>query len=254
MPLPPSASRHYLWSAGLAERATREAQRARPGGLPALARVVGLHQATAAAQATPAVALMLAEQGAPPPADAALNALAFTTSTETLGAMLEQIEVDWQFNQLVASLVQDAGRSAEQVATSMRPHTGYVRYLSPPSCSRCAVLAGRVYRYSTGFLRHPHCDCTMVPTTRARPDFVPDPVSLMRQGMVTGLSKADRRAVSDGADFNQVVNARSSKAGLSTPGRVLTRRGRPTPEGIYAASTSREDAIQRLIAAGYVHP
>jgi hypothetical protein len=126
--------------------------------------------------------------------------------------------------------------------------------ISPPSCSRCAVLAGRVYRYSTGFLRHPHCDCTMIPTTLANPNFVHDPVSLMRRGLVSGLSKADRRAVEAGADFNQVVNVRSTKAGLATPGRVLTRRGRPTPEGIYADATSREDAIQRLIAAGYVRP
>jgi hypothetical protein len=55
------------------------------------------------------------------------------------------------------------------------------------------VLAGRVYRYSSGFLRHPNCDCTMIPTSLANPAFVHDPVDLMREGQVTGLSKADRR-------------------------------------------------------------
>ena len=251
MPTPTSARRHYLWSAGLSERAVREAQKARSGGLPAIARVVGLHQATAAAQATPAVALMLAEQGDAPDAQATLNPLAFTTTTDQLAGMLEQVDVDWQFTRLVATLVQDAGRASEQAATAVRPRTGYVRYLSPPSCSRCAILAGRVYRYSSSFQRHPRCDCTMIPTTLSSPDFVHDPESLLRQGLVTGLSKADRQAVADGADLNQVVNVRSSRAGLNTPGRVLVRNGRPTPEGIYATATSRDDAIQRLIAAGY---
>jgi hypothetical protein len=206
---------------------------------------------TAAAQGQRAVGLMLAEQNARATPEARLNPLAFTTSTEVVAAMLEQVDVDWQFDRLVASLVQDAGRAAESVSATVTPRVGHVRYLSPPSCSRCAVLGGRIYRWSDGFQRHPGCDCTMIPTTLASPDFVHDPVSLMRQGLVTRLSKADTQAIADGADFNQVVNTRSRKAGLTTAGRVLTRRGRPTPEGIYAAATSREDAIQRLIAAGY---
>lgn len=206
----------------------------------------------AAAQAAPAVALMLREQGADPAPQAGLNPLAFTTSTEMLGAMLDEVEFDWQFERLVASLVQDAGRAAESVASTVRPRVGHVRYLSPPSCSRCAVLGGRVYRWSDGFQRHPGCDCTMIPTTLASPDFVHDPVSLMRQGLVTGLSKADQKAIGDGADLNQVVNVRGAKAGLTTSGRVLARRGRPTPEAVYSAAVSREDAIQRLITAGYV--
>jgi hypothetical protein len=127
-----------------------------------------------------------------------------------------------------------------------------VRYLSPPSCSRCAVLAGRVYRYSDGFLRHPRCDCTMIPTSIANPAFTHDPVDLARRGLVTGMSKADMRAVDDGADFGRVVNVRLKTAGLGTPGRVLSRAGRPTPEAIYRSAASREDAIQALISAGYV--
>ncbi len=249
MPAPLSARRHYRFSSGLAQRAVREAQNARNAAQ--VARVVGLHQIAAAKQADPAVARMLLEQGSAPSPQALVNPLAFTTSAETLNAMLEQVEVDWQFNRLIASLVQEAGRAAEGVAAASRPRVGHVRYLSPPSCSRCAVLAGRIYRWSDGFKRHPGCDCTMIPTTLASPDFVHDPVSLMRQGLVTGLSKADQQAIADGADFNQVVNVRNSKAGLTTAGRVLARRGRPTPEGIYAAATSREDALQRLIAAGY---
>ena len=88
----------------------------------------------------------------------------------------------------------------------------------------------------------------MVPTTVANDQFTQDPVDLMERGLVTGLSKADRRAIADGADFNQVVNVRQQKAGLRQSGRVLARNGRPTPEGIYAAAASRDDAIQRLTA------
>ena len=217
-----------------------------------MAGVVLTHQATAAFQAQPAVTEMLAQQSIDEAAEALLNSMAFTTTADTFAAMIEQAATDFEFDRLVASLVQDAGRAAESVATTVTPNVGFVRYLSPPSCSRCAVLAGRVYRYSDGFLRHPNCDCIMIPTTVANPAFHPDPVDLLERGQVTGLSKADRQAIADGADFSQVVNVRLRAAGLNQPGRVLIRAGRPTPEGIYAVATSRDDAIERLIAAGYV--
>lgn len=251
---PVQARRHYLFSALLAQRAVREANAARSSGVAAVAGVVATHQITAATAAQPATASILSEQGIEEAAQAILNSLAFTTDANMFVAMAEQAKTDFEFDRLVAGLVADAGRAADQVAVAVTPNIGYVRYLSPPSCSRCAVLAGRVYRYSTGFLRHPGCDCTMVPTTLANPAFHHDPVELLRAGQVQGLSKADARAVHDGADLGQVVNIRSSKAGLAVAGRVLVRRGRPTPEGIYQAATSRDDAIQRLIAAGYVRP
>src|SRR5690606_8988113 len=121
-----------------------------------------------------------------------------------------------------------------------------------PSCSRCAVLAGRVYRYSTGFQRHPGCDCVMVPVTFASSDLTYDPLELARRGQIVGLSKADLQALEDGADFGRIVNARHRKAGLMQSGQALTRGGRPTPAGIYASATSREDALARLAAAGYI--
>jgi hypothetical protein len=245
-----SATRHYHWSAALVERAVREARKA--SGPVAVAREVSFHQATAAFQASRAVSLMLAEQDIDDPPEALLNTSAFTTSPQSVAAMLDQVEVDQEFDRLVASLIQNAGRAAEQAATAVRSRVGYVRYLSPPSCSRCAVLAGRVYRYSDGFLRHPRCDCTMIPTSIANPAFTHDPVDLARRGLVTGMSKADMRAVDDGADFGRVVNVRLKTAGLGTPGRVLSRAGRPTPEAIYRSAASREDAIQALISAGYV--
>ena len=250
--LPQSARRQYLWSSGRVERAVREATAARASGPRAVASVIAAHQLAGARQGQLAVAAMLAEQDVPTTAQATLLITAFTSPLSRSEAMLDQVRTDYEFGRIVASLVSDAGRSAESVATSVRPNTGYARYLSPPSCSRCAVLAGRVYRYSQGFARHPGCDCTMIPTAVGDDAFAQDPVDLMGRGLVTGMSKADRRAVNDGADFNLIVNTRRPSAGLSMPGRALARNGRPTPEAIYKVATSRDDAIERLIAAGYV--
>lgn len=159
----------------------------------------------------------------------------------------ENLWTDWRFERLVASLVQDAARAAQQVDVTTRPRVQYVRHLTPPSCSRCAVLAGRVYRWSQGFLRHPGCDCTMLPTTvGAR--YAADPVALAAQGLVTDLSKADRKALAAGADFNRLAN---TKGGLSLAG---TKAGpRLSPAAIYRqAGDDRNEALRLLEANGYI--
>lgn len=215
--------------------------------------VLALFQIAQADIAQEAVGIMLDQQEIDAAADALLNSEAFTTSTRSFEAMLDQIETDWQFDQLVASLVQDAGRAAEGVAIAARPNIGHVRMLTPPSCPRCVALAGRVYRYSTGFLRHPGDDCVMIPTTLANPAYVQDPADLLERGLVTGLSKADQQAIRDGADFGQVVNVRRQAAGMTESGRALSRRGRPTPEAIYRdAGDDRERALALLQEAGYL--
>lgn len=215
-------------------------------------QVLALYQIAQAQIAEQGTAVMLSQQGIDIEAEALLDSTAFTTDEETFGKMLEEVETDWRFEQIVASLAQDAGRSAQSVSIAARPRIGHARMLTPPSCSRCAVLAGRVYRYSTGFLRHPGCDCTMIPTSLANADITQDPVDLMERGLVTGLSRADQQAIRDGADFNQVVNVRNSAAGVSESGRVLYRKGRMTPEAIYRANPSRAEALSALQAAGYL--
>lgn len=219
-------------------------------GVTAVAGVLVTHQAAQARMAEQAVADMLTEQGLDLPAAGSLVPLAFTTDPRMLAAMLD---TTGDVARLVGSLVQDAGRAAESVASTSRPTVGYVRYLSPPSCSRCAVLAGRVYRYSQGFQRHPGCDCVMIPTTdEAGPELVADPTDLIREGKVTGMSKADLRALDDGADLGRVVNVRSKQAGLRESGRVLARAGKPTPEGIYRLASDRDDAVSMLRRFGYI--
>lgn len=271
---PPSARRHSHRSAQLAREAAAVARQEAGQGQATLqiAGIVTTYQAAAATMAQTDVAEMLSEQAIDEAAEAILNSLAFTTEVANFEAMVEaiterrdlrfsvvnpsrertQAQFDAEYERLVASLVQDAARAAEVVATAVRPRIAHVRLLSPPSCSRCAVLAGRIYRYSDGFLRHPNCDCVMIPTTVANDQLIQDPVELMRQGLLRGLSKADQQAVADGADLNQVVNVRRLSSSLQQSGRVLARRGRLTPEGIYAAARTREEAVELLAAGGYI--
>ena len=177
--------------------------------------------------------------------------------------------------QLILSEVADAGRTASQVEFVTRPEwTNYVRMLTPPSCDRCAILAGRIYRDLEEFKRHPLCDCVMVPVTDWQDahdkGLVSSPQDLFDRGLMTGLSKADEQAIRDGADIAQVVNA---KRGMVTPtvfGRTVkattigtTRRAewrrqnpsrlvRLRPESIYQYAKDREDVIRLLLLYGYI--
>lgn len=258
MPALRTSERYYRFSERLADRAGRSALR--QATLAGVAVAIIASQATQANEAQAATTAMLAEQGMRIPPEATLVPLAFTTPQPAIEAMLSSVVqerlpqrvVDERFARLASSLVQDAGRAAQGVDVATRPSVRFVRHLNLPSCSRCAVLAGRVYRYSEGFLRHPNCDCVMIPTTVAAPDLTYDPEQLARDGLVHGLSKADLQALGDGADFNQVVNVRLRRAGLSDAGEVLDRAGRPTPAGIYRSTESREQAVDLLRRHGYI--
>ena len=175
---------------------------------------------------------------------------------------------------MVLTEIADAGRGAAGVQIAARPRVGYVRMLNPPSCSRCVILAGRFYRWNQGFLRHPRCDCTHVPT------MVTDQAEAFAHGLIDDpyeaferMSEAEQnrvftnagaQAIRDGADMYQVVNARrgmkyrgafttegTSKHGWA--GQIL-RKGqkRMTPETIYRLNPSREQAVEALRAQGYI--
>lgn len=177
--------------------------------------------------------------------------------------------------QLVESEVQDAGRTASQTEFVARPEwTNYVRMLTPPSCDRCTILAGRIYRDLEAFQRHPRCDCVMVPVDSWESahdrGLITSPMEAFDKGQVTGLSKADTQAIRDGADITAVVNAKSGittadvfgkRVKATTQGttrRAAWRRANPTrlvrlrPESIYQFATDREDAIRLLRLYGYI--
>ncbi len=219
-----------------------------------MAGVVVAHQVTQARASEQAVDQILLEQELEVVADALLNSLSFTTDARDLEAMLDKAVTDFQFDRLIGSLVQDAGRAAESVAVTARPNIWHIRYVNPPCCARCAVLAGRVYRWSEGFKRHPGCDCSMIPTTVAAP-FAQSAETLFENGQIRGLSKADAKAVNDGVSLSEVVNIRRSEAGLIQSGRAIRRAGRLTPEGIYQrANGDRGEAVRLLTAFGYLRP
>lgn len=158
----------------------------------------------------------------------------------------------------------DAGRAAAGVDIAARPGVGWTRMLTGKSCSRCAVLAGRVYRWNAGFDRHPQDDCVHVATSAAaalREGLVDDPKvyfdSLSREEQDKRFTKAGAQAIRDGADIGQIVNARR---GMSTAGRDQfgNRVGRLAPTQVFGqdvfttleGTTRRGLAGQRLIAEG----
>lgn len=166
---------------------------------------------------------------------------------------------------LAATVVQDIGRSAEMAGLQTRPKvTGYVRVLTPPSCSRCTILAGRWYRKSTGFQRHPRCDCRMLASSEAdAPAHTVNPYIAFARGEVRGLTKAEELAISEGSDVAQVVNARRglARSGMTTSegtsrrglaGGRLQGRQRLTVEAIVRLSSDRNQLLRLLKAHGYI--
>lgn len=156
-----------------------------------------------------------------------------------------------RLSMLALTMIQDAARAAVGTAIVARPRvTGYVRMLTPPSCARCAVLAGRWYRWSAGFARHPRCDCRHIPAQEdASGDLRTDPRAAFEAGQVRGLSKADTRAIGEGADFARVVNMR----GVNAAGERRSAGGRLMPEQIYAAAgDDRARSIDLLRANGFL--
>lgn len=156
---------------------------------------------------------------------------------------------------IVRTQVADAGRVATGVAIAARPAVGgYVRMLSQPSCSRCIVLAGRVYEWNAGFKRHPMCDCRHIPTAEnvagdvlTSPRAAFDAMDRAEQDRV--FTQAGAEAIREGADIARVVNARR---GMRVAGeRLVTteaagRRVRLMPEQIFRDAKDRADAIRLL--------
>jgi hypothetical protein len=187
--------------------------------------------------------------------------------------------------------VADAGRGAAGVDTATRNRVSYVRMLNPPSCSRCSILAGRVYRWNAGFRRHPKCDCVHVQTTSVHAakteGLVHDPYeyfkSLSPEEQDRNYTKAGAQAIRDGGDIFQVVNSRrgmsyageskdGSKRGQAVKGSFttegttkrgnfrsasgdLTKGKRLTPDAIYKLNgDNRAAALKDLEKYGYILP
>lgn len=176
---------------------------------------------------------------------------------------------------IIGTQIADAGRVAAGVAlTSRKQATGYVRMVVGKTCSRCIVLAGRWYRWSAGFQRHPRCDCVHIPSREnLAGDLRTDPdqafKAMSRAGQDKVFTAAGAQAIRDGADISQVVNARRGVTTASVGGRrVLTTtegvsrsglagqrlqgRMRLMPEQIYQIAKSRDEALRLLRSHGYL--
>jgi hypothetical protein len=321
------ATGHYVQQQRTVRRAANAAQaawrRIAPGDLdaswqalvgPALVHAVTAGQQQAASPAQDYVTAVVVADGLTPRPEGTVNTSAFSGQTadgRSLMSLMYQpvIETKWRllagqsaddalFGALSTMLraveteVADAGREAGGVAINAdRTCTGYVRVLNPPSCARCAVLAGKVFHTSIAFQRHPHCDCTNLPTTEYRDTPLMDPAayfhSLSEVEQARIFTGAGAQAIRDGADISSVVNARRGMYTADAYGRSLastydstTRRGaffraerqraidrglippsgrgfqlrtpRLLPEEIYRTAESRDEVIAMLRRYGYL--
>jgi hypothetical protein len=279
--------------------------------LPRVTATVTAAQILAASRADSYVTASLTEQGIDPTARGDVKPLAFagiasdgrpldTLLDEPLIATMTALSRGYDLDaalagglaslvRIVGTQVADAGRGAQSVSAVARPAVGgYVRMLELPSCDRCAVLAGKWFRWNAGFPRHPLCDCQHVFTENENAAFdrglVSDPRRAIESGQVRGLSEDDTRAILDGADVGQVINAKRGMSTMDMAGRRLkvttegtTKRGlagkqlarferdvapgqryrrsqvpRLRPETIYREAASREDALRLLKRFGYL--
>lgn len=152
--------------------------------------------------------------------------------------------------------VADASRVATSVAsTADREIAGYERHVRLPACGRCIVLAGTLYRWSTGFERHPRCDCVTTPVTSdewhdADPGNTPETLfsGMSPEEQDRWFTQDTAQAIRDGADITQVVNVKGvNAAGEHRAGARLM------PEAIYQqANGDRDRAIELLGQHGYL--
>jgi hypothetical protein len=168
-------------------------------------------------------------------------------------------------DEIVTTQVHDAARVATEVATTAnRVFTGYRRGVEPGACGRCVILAGRFYRWSDGFDRHPRCRCFNTPITSvtAEPQDPREFFNAMtRDEQDHSFTVAGAEAIRLGADPAKVVNARKGMGTTEMFGRKVTsttagvKRGQPQrlmPESILRLAEDRETAIRLLQLHGFV--
>lgn len=217
--------------------------------IPAVLEDTGQARA-AAAFATPSAGPLVGVSGDGRPLDTLLyGAVTHSRERVAAGAGIAQAlrsGGSW-LAQAVSTVLSDTGRQGESLGMGVRPVGGYVRMLNPPSCSRCVILAGRWYPKSSGFQRHPRCDCRHIPAAEAvAGDITVDPMayinSLTDAEQDAVLGKAGAEAVRNGADLNQVVNARRGMRSAQIGGRDVLI----TSEG----TTRRGEAYRYLAPSG----
>ncbi len=138
------------------------------------------------------------------------------------------------------TLFADTGRTYEAMEGFSHKVTTYVRALTPPSCGRCAIIAGQPTRASEAFQRHPKCDCHNVPVGSGEgAEYLTDPHEYLAELDGRGDEAALRKALGSqsnvdawrdyGADPYALVNG--YRGGLA-PAQVYGRNVKYTTEGM----------------------
>lgn len=200
-------------------------------------------QVQVAMMADPYLNDILDVQGADPTGEALVVPQAWSDQADTGGSWLQTLvyapnslrepgadwtsHFDFVANSIVKTGITDTARSSVQTGMQARRSAlWYVRMLRGKSCARCAVLAGRRYRSQHAFDRHGRCDCVHIPAGEDGNDWTVNPKkyfsSLDTADQDRLFTKAGAQAIRDGADINQVVNARRGAHGLTPAGARLT--------------------------------
>lgn len=169
--------------------------------------------------------------------------------------------------------IADAARLATVTEMTARPAVQmWTRVLNPPSCGRCAVLAGSQYSWNASFQRHPRCDCRALPSTvaagegrlfDARTYF--DSLPAAEQDLRFGRGVAEQ--IRGGEDLVKAVNASRDRwrvrvaqersaakkaADLAATGATTATSPQTFLESLVHQVNDRPRAIRNLADAGFV--
>lgn len=207
---------------------------------------------------------------------------AVTSARNVTGSEVQMLEHGGRVLEgLVSFAVSDAAAHAHDVQVAATRNT-YSVFTEPGSyCQRCAALVGKHYRPGTHVKRHPGCDGVMEAHSERSP-YTLEPAMVDR---IKDLTKGQRAAIDEGADLDQVLNAKRKGAisGIYTtegttrrgfgyfamkhrhgaykasaerkrPGARYTSSaiGRLSPETIYRLAKDQTDMVRLLRIYGYI--
>src|SRR5690554_6200988 len=212
---------------------------------PRLEQVVHVGRAAAASSAAQYTPALLAETKQVAPAVGRVNTASFLSSApdgRSMSTLLDESVIhaktavkhgasatkalsmtETWLSGVLLTVMADTRRGVVGADIVQRPAIGgYTRMLNAPSCSRCAILAGKWFRWNQGFQRHPRCDCIHVPAVSKgfaqESGFFSDPYeyfnSLSKDQQEKVFGRIEARAVRDGADIFRVENIKNR--GLAT--------------------------------------
>lgn len=258
---------------------------------PEAVAAVGALQVGAAREASAYVPAVLAEQGTAAAPVATVEPLGFARGSSglpladvaatvpamvkrSIGQGAERVALSRGLSLMegiTETLIADAFRLATAAEMTVRPDvTTWTRVLNPPSCGRCAVLAGKVFRWDASFPRHPRCDCKALPSTVVAPEGsrLVDPRayfdSLSPAEQDTRFGKGVAQRIRDGDNLEAAVNSSRDrwrsrlrderiKQLESDDGAAEANQPAETfMERLIESARNRDSAVQALADNGYV--